>query len=94
MTTTVVWETGQFEVDANELLAGSNDETPRNEAIQWLRELLANGRVRASEVKRLAKENGIAPRTLDRAKKRVGASSEHEGIGAMSFWYWRLKDET
>ncbi|MBM3792235.1 MAG: hypothetical protein FJW35_18055, partial [Acidobacteria bacterium] len=88
----VIYEDGQFAYHADEVLAADSDATPASEAVQFLRDLLADGRVQAKEVKRLAKQNGIAERTLTRAKKAVGVVSDKEGIGTVSFWYWRLPD--
>ena len=92
----VRWEAGQFDIDADDLLSSSPDDMPAAlaEAIQFLRGLLADGRIQATEIERLAKQNGIAKRTLNRAKKAAGVLSEKEGIGAASFWYWRLPDES
>jgi len=89
----VVWETGQFDANANDLLSVNSDETPAGEAVQFLKDLLADGRMQAKEVKRLARQNGIAGRTLDRAKKQARVIAEKEGFGSMSIWYWRLMDE-
>jgi len=89
----VVWETGQFDANANDLLSVNGDETPAGEAVQFLKDLLADGRMQAKEVKRLARQNGIAGRTLDRAKKQARVIAEKEGFGSMSIWYWRLMDE-
>ena len=89
----VVWEIGEFEIDANELLAGKGDDTSLSEATQFLRDLLADGRMQSKEIQRLAKQNGISERTLNRAKKNIRGVSEKEGIGSASFWYWRLPNE-
>jgi len=89
----VRWEAGQFDANANDLLSVNGDETPAGEAVQFLKDLLADGRMQAKEVKRLARQNGIAGRTLDRAKKQARVIAEKEGFGSMSIWYWRLMDE-
>jgi hypothetical protein len=86
----VHWEAGQFEANANDLLSDGNGESPLNEAVQFLREILADGRVLSREVQKLAKQSGISERTLNRAKKVVGVKSEREGIGVASVWFWRL----
>ena len=86
----VHWEAGQFEANANDLLSDGNSESPLNEAVQFLREILADGRVLSKEVQKLAKQSGISERTLNRAKKVVGVKSEREGIGVTSVWFWRL----
>jgi len=90
----VDWEPGQFDYDADEILALDRDQTTAlDEAVQWLRELLADGRMQAKEVQRLAKQNGIAETTLRRAKKVAGIVAKKEGIGPASVWCWRLRDE-
>jgi len=89
----VDWEPGQFDYDADEVLASDREEaTVLDEAVQWLRDLLSDGRMRSEEVKRLGRQNGHAERTLERAKKEAGIVAEKEGIGGMSIWYWRLRD--
>jgi hypothetical protein len=44
----------------------------------------------ASETRRLARQSGVADRTLDRAKRDVGVVSKREGFGRGSTVYWRL----
>jgi hypothetical protein len=67
-------------------------ETERDEAAAWLRDALADGPMPAKEVREAAKEaEGIAPRTLDRAKQAVGVEAYRpENPGP---WFWRLPAE-
>ncbi|MEE8253605.1 MAG: hypothetical protein V3R17_06695 [Hyphomicrobium sp.] len=59
----------------------------REDAEEFLREALANGPVPATQLQGEAKDLGIAQRTLDRAKGRVGVRSRRrEG-----HWVWELK---
>ena len=60
-------------------------------AAAWLRELLAAGPRRASEVLALAKREGISKPTLKLAKWEIGASSTHCGTGR-GFWVWTASD--
>lgn len=57
------------------------------DASAWLRELLGNGPVRSSEVKRIADEAGYAWRTVQRAMKRAGVQSRRDGYPAKTIWF-------
>lgn len=59
----------------------------KEKAIAFLKTLLADGPVRASEVMKLAKDENIAPATLNRAKVGVAESYYSTGQKAMC---WRL----
>lgn len=90
------WMDGEVTITADEAVnrePQQDDErrTERDEAADWLRQTLANGPMLAKEVKELAKEGeGIAPRTLDRAKKAVSVIAYRpENPGP---WYWRLSE--
>ena len=61
------------------------------EAAAWLGELLAAGPRRVSEVRALAKCEGISKPTLKLAKWEIGASSTHCGTGR-GFWIWTASD--
>ncbi len=60
-------------------------------AAEWLQQALANGLQRATELRKQAGENCITPRTLDRAKSRLGVVASNEGmIGGV--WYWAMPE--
>ena len=90
----VAWDANPITVDANEALsADHNDDGASNaldEAVDWLRGILAGGPVPAKDVKQRAQRDGIAPRTLDRAKARLGVRATREGFGGP--WVWRLPE--
>jgi len=50
-------------------------------AVDWLRAELATGERPAAEVEANALCAGIAPRTYDRARKRLGVTSRRVGFG-------------
>lgn len=52
--------------------------------------LLAKGPLPANEVLRLARQAGVAERTLKRAKKTLGVTSRRKGSGRNSRWFWLL----
>ena len=90
----VAWEAGPVTMTADELLAeeaaGDQSRGARQEAADWLRDVLACGPVGANEIKKRAKEDGIASRTLDRAKKSLDVKAARNGPDGC--WTWRLPD--
>jgi AAA domain len=90
----VIWDgaTGHKAADLLRLPARDDqDDAPaRHEAEEVLRELLAEGPVPAKRVKALARDAGIAERTLDRARHAIGAVTKREGFGPGSRWLWEL----
>jgi len=68
-----------------------DDETagPRDQAVDWLGEVLADGPLPAREVKALARSAGISDRTLDRARQRAQIVTERSGFGRGSTYVWR-----
>jgi len=77
------------EMDADALLATRSDDerTDREIAAEWLADKLAAGEwQRADEIKASAKAEGIAERTLHRARKWLGVEDRREGFPAVSEW--------
>ncbi len=76
---------------ASELLAASQaDESPIDDALEFLREGLSGGPVRAREMQQNAKVLGISGRTLKRARAKLGVRTDKIGIGKDSHWEWSL----
>jgi AAA domain len=70
-----------------------DDQAPaRTEAEDVLREILSDGPVPARQAKALARDAGIAERTLDRAREAIGAVTRREGFGKGARWLWSLPD--
>ena len=93
----VIWEPSPVTgVTADSILdASSSDSAERTDAERFLRDLLADGSpVPAAEVTRHARDNGISPRTLHRAKSRLGVKSERSGYGSSGRWSWHLPSKT
>ena len=62
------------------------------EACRVMRDVLAAGPVEAKEAKRrVGEEAGVAPRTVDNAKVRLGVVSRKEGFRG---WMWMLPEAT
>jgi len=87
---------GHSEASAKDLLATPQDQEhadARGEAIEFLKEVLADGPVAASQVKEEAEDAGISERTLARAKKVLGVISYREGETGergKGQWLWKL----
>ncbi|MCA9183700.1 MAG: hypothetical protein KDA51_19700, partial [Planctomycetales bacterium] len=64
------------------------ERTPLEEARAWLAAQLADRPVPSATVLKKAKADGIAERTLRRAKIELGVVSEREGKA----WVWRLPE--
>jgi hypothetical protein len=81
----VVWEEGAVRITADEL-SDSGYLTPREEAEAWLRQTLQGGPVSSTQIVTQAEREGIARRTLNRAKKNLEIVSERRD----NAWLWML----
>jgi hypothetical protein len=81
---------GQTEHDANSLAAENlapHEKSAKDEAMEFLRDLLANGPVESKQVKAKAREADITEITLRRAKEALRIKPRKDGEGP---WYWEL----
>jgi len=85
---TVVWEPEPVAMTADEAMEIAPKPTPREEAAEWLKHVLAAGALPATQVERQGREAGFALMTLRRAKWALGVISYREGAG----WMCRLPD--
>jgi hypothetical protein len=85
---------GESSLDAEALLSAPTDHEERSalsEAQEFLRGILADGAQPSKDVENEGRDAGIEPRTLKRAKQKLGVISERQGgIGERGKWYWRL----
>jgi hypothetical protein len=92
----VAWE-GAVDISADQLLAmpsgNGEDRSKVDEAVEFLRECLADGPMPATEVRRAARQCGIADITLNRAKKPAGAESVKSASFGPGAWVWRLQGD-
>lgn len=83
---------GETEQSIRELLdpvTGDNDaRSERNDAVEWVRGYLESegGSAKAADIFKAARADGIAERTLKRARERAGVMTERSGFGAGSVW--------
>jgi len=94
----LIWEPTPVEGVADVLLAGDEMESrsarrERAVAEQFLRDLLADGPVKSTEVYKDAKANGIAQRTLWRAKLDLGVIADRAKGDIKAPWYWMFPPE-
>ena len=91
----VAWEPDPVNVSADDALAGDRDEgggrTERDDAADWLRDLLAPGPRPARDVERDARDAGYSIATVRRAKAAIGVVSRKPAFGGP--WEWTLPAE-
>jgi hypothetical protein len=91
----VEWK-GETSLGASALLAVPADHEERSalsEAHDFLQEVLAGGRMPATEVRKEADGAGISKRTLDRARQTLGVEAVREGEPGRrggGTWFWAL----
>lgn len=86
---------GRSSVSADDLTRDpeTKGEAPSDDAAAFLRAELSAGPVRAADLRKRADSAGMAWRTLERAKKRVGVITRHVGgPGEGGYWTWELPD--
>ncbi len=87
------WE-GRSEHRAGDLLRIPSEENgPRGEAKDFLRDLLEVKPLPAKAVFAKAREAGHSERTIKRAKAELGAISIKSGFGEATCWLWSLPGE-
>jgi hypothetical protein len=91
----VTWEHEPVNMSADEALRAVEDDSDNkalSEAVEFLQDRLSNGAVvAAKEVEEHARALGITPRTLTRARKKVGVIPKKGGL--KEGWTWRLPPE-
>lgn len=75
-------------------MQGAEDNGATSEAMEWLRELLADagGSELLPEILKHAKKTGIAETTLRRAQKKLGVRSKVSGFGGAKTATWYLPE--
>jgi len=88
----VVWD-GASTRTANDLVRPRVDEEEAPalaEAMQVLREVLADGPLPAGNVKRMAATAGVAERTLQRARHALNVTARRQGWGPGAHYVWAM----
>ncbi len=80
---------GETDLSVDDLSASKEREKPKNAAEEFLKQELAEGPRKATDMKELAEKRSIRERTLDRAKSKLGVIVEQQ----QRKWIWRLPDD-
>lgn len=72
----------------------TEEQSSLDEAAAVLADILAAGPVAANEARRQARAAGVADRTTDRAKARLGVVARRSGFGPGGSWLWALPPHT
>jgi hypothetical protein len=86
----ILWEDHHVDVTASEAMAATKSPAARDEAKKFLTDILASGPVLRTEIEEAAKANGIAERTLYRAKSELSITAEKKGQNCQ--WQWRSSE--
>jgi putative DNA primase/helicase len=92
----VVWESDPLTITANEALAAADElgikKRPREEASDFLADILGAGPVLFAEIQDAAKAEGLAWTTVKRAKKKLHVKSHK--LDKTNGWVWELPKRT
>jgi putative DNA primase/helicase len=86
----IVWHPQHVDISANEAMAAAEGHTAKREAREFLLEHLEAGPVKFDDIVDAAKQEGIAEKTLRRAKKDLGIKSCKEHGRTDGPWFWQL----
>ena len=84
------------DITANEAMAAAGENkspATRDAAKKFLLNILANGPVPKTDIDEAAEANGIAKRTLDRAKAELNVEAEKDRTSPQGVWTWRLPEK-
>lgn len=85
----IAWENEPVSMTADEALAvESDDRSATDEAMDFLRELLADGPMKASEAQKEARLAGISEKPLRRAREKLGIKPRKDTFSGP--WVWAL----
>jgi putative DNA primase/helicase len=90
----ILWSDEPVDMTADQAIAAAHtalkDGGIMQEAIDFLKDLLASGPITAKDGKEAAEASGIRQRTLSRARKQLGVKSAKGGFG--EGWVWSLSE--
>ena len=86
----IAWEAAPVAGDADDAM---REPTAVDEAVAFLQEVLADGPMSSTDLRKEADERGIGWRTVNRAQRRAGVVAEQQRSGdgtRIGGWMWRL----
>ena len=93
-TSIIEWE-GPCSLSASDILSTpgrGGSTTAVDEAVEWLKEMLADGPRPAAEMYDAAEAAGIKKHALQRARRQVADTERTGGVSGSGFWVWSLRD--
>lgn len=86
------WESDSVRIGLEDALRPTphDGESALDAARLWLREMLSNGPIAATDLEQAAKEAGLSWITVRRAADALNVKRMHEGFGSGSRWMWSL----
>jgi putative DNA primase/helicase len=88
----ILWHAKHVDVSATEAMQQTKSPAARDDAKKFLADLLASGPMARKEIDDAAEGNGIAERTLFRAKKELNIIAKRDADDGG--WTWRLPERT
>jgi putative DNA primase/helicase len=91
----VIWEPEPVDVTATEAMQAATEArapAARDDAKKFLTDLLSDGPRLRTEIDEAAQANGVAERTLFRAKAELNVTAKKDGPNGA--WTWRLPDQS
>lgn len=85
-TTKLKFENAPIRIEADDLIRPRD--SAMRDAIEFLRNELAAGPQPIKQVKKAAHDTGVAPKTLDRARQKLGLRRKYDDTGGE--WVWEL----
>ncbi|MCG3198352.1 MAG: DNA primase [bacterium] len=82
--------TGVSSLSIQDMEAGETDRSARDEAMDFLKEALAEGPVPVRDLRGDAEGAGLAWRTIELAKRALGVRAMKSGFGRGGTWQWHL----
>ena len=89
----IVWHPQYVEITANEAMQAAGSHTAKREAREFLLERLEAGPANSEDLIEEAKQEGIAEKTLRRAKKELGIKSRKQRGSVDGAWVWELPSQ-
>jgi hypothetical protein len=86
----IVWHPQHVEITANEAMQAAGDRTAKHEAREFLLSRLVGGPVKCDDLIEEAKQEGIAEKTLRRAKRDLRVRSRKATGKLDAGWTWEL----
>ena len=88
---TLHWEDAPIEMTADDALAREHaKDGKRDDAADFLRDLLADGEMPAKEVLAAGRDKGFGQKAMSSALARLGGTKKRDGFGPGGCWRWSL----